>query len=219
MLIAIIFRCILWCLGWQLMSTETLDYLAKWDQLVAVFSHTSYADFYIMMLYMLAYPRELRYIKILVKPQPFKYAGWLLRKFGAIPATRVDDSQGGAVVRIVKELQKDDKTIFLISPKGTIVKREWRSGYYHIAQALKAPLIASGLDYELRTIVISKAISYEESEPMVKHYLYEQLAQIVPLFPCDEVVPIRSHNSRTVANWPRLITILCLIGCIINCYK
>jgi hypothetical protein len=219
MIVAIIFRCILWCLGWQLMPPETLNYLAKWDRIVVVFSHTSYIDFYIMILYMLAYPRELKFVKILVKPQPFKYAGWLLRKFGAIPATRVDSNQGGAVARIVEELQKDDRTLFLISPKGTIVRREWRSGYYHIAKALKAPLMASGLDYEHRTIVISDVVSFEEPESVVKDHLYERLGQIVPLFPCEEVVTIRSHSNRAVANWSRMLTVMIVVGCVVNYCK
>ena len=81
MLVAILFRIILWCLGWQLIDSTIFTYLQQWDRLVIVFSHTSYIDFYIMVMYMLAYPRELSVIRILVKPQPFKYAGWLLRKF------------------------------------------------------------------------------------------------------------------------------------------
>lgn len=212
MLVAIIFRLFLWCLGWQLIPQETFDYLNKHDRLVIAFSHTSYVDFYIMTMYMLAYPHELRFIRILVKPQPFAYIGWLLRRFGAIPATRVDDHHGGAVTRIARELQEEDKTLFLISPKGTIVKREWRSGYYHIARMLNAPLLASGLDYERRAIVVSKAIPHEEGESVVKHFLYDQLSKIVPLFPEEEVMTIREHNGRSVVDYRRLSVVILVVG-------
>lgn len=212
MLLALFFRFILWCIGWQLMSTETLQYLHRWNRIVIVFSHTSYVDFYIMILYMLAYPDDLYAIRMLVKPQPFNYAGWLLRKFGAIPATSVDQTNGGGVSRVVEELQKDDETLFLISPKGTIVKREWRSGYYHIAQALQAPLLASGLDYEKHTIVVSSIIDWNNPEVVVKAHLYEKLSNIVPLFPDDEVMLIRPHESRSIINQKRVGIIMAIVS-------
>lgn len=211
MLSALLFRFILWCIGWQLMSKETLEYLHRWNRIVIVFSHTSYVDFYIMILYMLAYPDDLRAVRMLVKPQPFNYAGWLLRKFGAIPSTSIDQTNGGGVSRVVEELQKDDETLFLISPKGTIVKRQWRSGYYHIAQALQAPLLASGLDYEKHTIVVSSIIDCNNQEAVVKAHLYEKLSNIVPLFPDDEVVNIREHKSRSIINRNRVGSIIVII--------
>src|SRR3990170_669356 len=94
---------ILFSMGWSLPSKEVLHKMNKHKRTVAVFSHTSYADFYIMILYLMACPEHLRYIKTLVKPQPFAYAGYLLRKMGGIPATKVDERNGGAIPRIVKE--------------------------------------------------------------------------------------------------------------------
>lgn len=212
MLLALFFRFILWSIGWQLMSTETLQYLHRWNRIVIVFSHTSYVDFYIMILYILAYPDDLCAVRMLVKPQPFNYVGWLLRKFGAIPGTSIDEVKGGAVIRVVKELQKDNETLFLISPKGTIVKREWRSGYYHIAQALQAPLLASGLDYEQHAIVVSSIIDYNNTESVIKAHLYEQLGNIVPLFPDDEVMNIRPHKSRSIIDRNRVGSIILVVS-------
>jgi len=203
-------RFILFSMGWQLLHNSILNRITEYDKSVLVFSHTSYSDFYILMLYLLAYPYNLSHIKTLVKPQPFAYAGKLLRAFGAIPATRVDDKNGGAVSRIVTELKQFDKFAFLISPKGSIIKREWRSGYYYIAKNLQANLIAVGLDYEKKCVIFSPDISYTKSEENIRNFLREQLKEIVPLFPDEEVVPIRSHDAtkRGIVNIQRLIVII-----------
>jgi len=147
-----------------------------------------------------------------MKPQPFEYAGWLLRRFGAVPATRVDEKNGGAVSRIVHDLKQWDKCMLLISPKGTIVKQEWRSGYYHIAKQLDAHLLVVGLDYEHKYPNASEPILLQETESDVKDLLFNDLKKIVPLFPEDEIVPIRYHTHRSAINNTRLA---CSVGVIV----
>ena len=194
---SLVSKCILASMGWTPINQETFDNIEEHKRLVLVFSHTSYADFYIVLLYFLAYPYQLRNVRMLVKPQPFAYAGWLLRKFGAIPATKVEEKQGGATKRIVDDLNSSNKCVFLVSPKGTIVNAPWRSGYYHIAQGIKADLMVAGLDYEKKqVVVIDKSISSSIEHEAVEKHLKEQMGQIVPLFPDEEVVPIRQHNNK-----------------------
>lgn len=211
-------QAVLYVMGWSLLDAGTLSRISKYDRTVLVFSHTSYADFCFMILYLLAYPRELKYLRTLVKPQPFEYMGWFLRKLGAIPATKVDDKNGGAIPRIVDELKSSDKCVFLISPKGTIVRREWHSGYYYIAKALDAHFMAAGLDYEEKRVVISGDISCTEEEPVVKEYLYKELGEIVPLFPEDEIMPIRvySHEKRGILNVGRVLAVTLSIVVVIG---
>jgi 1-acyl-sn-glycerol-3-phosphate acyltransferase len=169
-----------------------------------------------MILYKLSYPNELNHVRTLVKPQPFEYAGWFLRKIGAIPSTRIEEKKGGAVTRIVNELKETPQCLFLISPKGTIIKSEWRSGYFVIAKELDAELIAMGFDYEKKCVVASDAISHNKGESVVKEYLQTQLSNIVPLFPDDEIVPIREHvvAHRNVVSNKRLAIIFGLIALI-----
>lgn len=206
---SLIARVILFSMGWSLIDPKFFDKVTKRDRSVLIFSHTSYADFYIMALYLLSYPRRLHHVRTLIKPQPFQYAGSLLTSLGAIPATKLEDKNGGAVNRIVSELKKWDKCLFLISPKGTIVKSEWRSGYYHIAQQLNANLMAAGLDYERKCIIVCDDIDYNNSEAVISNFLQEQLKDIVPLFPDDEVVTIRPHetNKRGVVDYNRLLSV------------
>lgn len=199
--LVVISRIILYILGWSWIDQGALQRLTAHKRSVVIFSHTTYVDFYILILYLMAHPDRFYYMRTLVKPQPFKYAGWLLRLFGAIPATSIDDKNGGAVNRIVHDLEQEERTIFLISPKGTIDKRPWRSGYYHIAQTLKAPLMIAGLDYEQHKVIVSPYIDYTLSEPEIRDFLHQHLAQLVPLYPECEVVPIRPHTSISVINW------------------
>jgi hypothetical protein len=118
----------------------------------------------------------------------------ILRWLGGIPATRVDDTNGGAVDRIIAELESYVQFALLLSPKGTIVKRAWRSGYYHIARHFKIPIMVIGADYERKCLVASDAISSSESQAAVQRYLETQLQDIVPLVPEAEIVPIRPHD-------------------------
>src|SRR3972149_2887012 len=112
--LSLIARSFLFCIGWSGINQEISNRLNKYDRSVAVFSHTTYIDFYIFILYLCAYPQQLRYIRTVVKPQPFKYAGWLLRRLGAIPATAPESNNEAAVDRIIEELRSDNKSILLI---------------------------------------------------------------------------------------------------------
>jgi len=209
-------KIILFTMGWSFIDNDLFNQLTKHDRSVMVFSHTSYVDFYILVLYILAYPKRLHRVRTLIKPQPFEYAGSILKYLGAIPSTRVEDKDGGAVNRIVSELNSLKQCIFLISPKGTIIKRPWRSGYYHIAKQLGAKLLVTGLDYEKKCIIVSPSYSCNDySESSIQTILQSHISDIVPLFPDEEVVPIRSHdpNKRTIINNQRLA--LVLGGCII----
>lgn len=51
----------------------------------------------------------MNHIITLVKPQPFKYFGFILRRLGAIHSTPVDKKSGNAVDRIVETLSSNPK--------------------------------------------------------------------------------------------------------------
>lgn len=208
--VSLLARAILLIMGWSLLNKDVFTQITKYDRTILVFSHTSYADFYILILYLLAYPDRLHHVRTLIKPQPFEYAGPILRKLGAIPATKLEDKNGGAVNRIVDTLKEHDKFIFLISPKGTIINRPWRSGYYHIAKELNSYLMVAGLDYEKKCVSVSKEISSTQEEPIVREFLQEHLKTIVPLFPEEEVVTIRPHNNtkRGIINFTHTILVI-----------
>lgn len=212
--IALIARMILFCTGWHLFTPEDFRKLEKYPRTILVFSHSTRFDFLFLLLYRAAHPYGLYNLRTLVKPQVFKYAGYILKFLGCIPSTRIEDKTGGAVDRIVNELKSSPRSMFAISPKGTTSRNEWRTGYYHIAQKLEAPLIACGVDYELKRPYISENVDYKLPEPEVQNKLGIELGNIVPLYPECEIMPIRNHNSnqRTLFNY---VHCLMLIECVI----
>jgi hypothetical protein len=210
-------------MGWEFPTSMKFEMFNKHLKCVIVFSHTTYADFYILLLYILAFPKELKSLKVLVKPQPFRYAGWILRYFGAIPSTEFGKTNGGSVDKIIRELEMCNGFRLLISPKGTIINSSWRSGYYAIANKIGIDIMIAGLDYEKKSVIIMDGIEYEKYKDMeksdIEKILKVKLGSIVPLYPKEEVFPIRQHNAklRSIITRDKLV-ILSLIA-IILCYS
>lgn len=212
-MLAFLFKFILYLLGWKPITDKQFGLLNEYPRSVVVFSHTSYADFFLMILYLLAYPQQTKNIRMIIKPEPFYYMNYFLRKLGGIPATRVADKNGGSTIKIIEELQQQAQFVLLISPKGTIVKSPWRNGYYHIASKLKCQLMVAGLDYEKKNVIIENGLNYDEEQNKIEQVLKEKLGNIVPLFPEEEIVNIRPHNAKKISiiKYDRMIYLLVII--------
>jgi len=213
-------RFIIWLIGWNYITPDVLYKLSNKESLVIVFSHTSYYDFFILLLYMLAYPTELSHFKVLIAPKYFNKFKPILERFGAISSTPLENKNGGSIERIVNILDNCRPFAFLISPKGSIKKLEWRTGYYHIAQKLKVDFRVVGVDYETKSVCASNKISYLNDEPTIKSQLYNELRNIVPLYPEAEVVEIRKYNPEKVSvinikSFINKIIFGCGCGCLI----
>ena len=91
---------------------------------------------------------------------------------------------------------------------------EWRTGYYHIAKKLACPLVAIGLDYELKHITVGHPILSIYDEYHVKDLLYKDLATIVPLHPEQENMAIRPYTNKSVVNKLRMVGIMAWLGLI-----
>lgn len=210
-------RSMLYLMGWEPLSEQNIMRLTEYERSVYIFSHTSYFDFYIFILYRLAYPEYLDNLFTLVKPQPFRYAGWLLNRVGAIPASRLEDKGSGGVQRIVDILNEKKSFKFMLSPKGTIVRREWRSGYFQIAKLTNSVIRVVGLDYADHNVLISKACDVNDYNlESLQEVLQNTISKIVPLHPEQEVVPItkRYLTSPTACNPP--ISTLCVATTVIG---
>lgn len=204
LILAFICKVVIFIFGWTTLDKVLISKINKNKRTIVVFSHTSYVDFFVLIIYLLAYKDGLKEIRTLVKPQPFEYAGNILKRLGCIPSTKIEDNNGGAINRITSELEQLDNFAFLISPKGTIVNKPWKKGYYYISKNLDANIMVAGFDYELKQICIFddyRCKDYEEDE--IRCILQQDIAKIVPLFPEDEVIKIREHNEdlRGIINW------------------
>ncbi len=205
---AVVGRSFLFILGWKGLS----DQIVVPKSTVLVFPHTSYVDFFMLLLYIFSYPKHFVNAKMLMKPQVFDMCKGPMEWLGAIPSTKLEDKNGGAVVRIANCLQGLERFVFMISPKGTIVKSKWRSGYFHIARITGADIRVAGLDYVDKKIVVGDIVpyNYDTKESELQEILKEQMGQIVPLYPEEEVMTIRPHREkdRGIVNIFRLSLIL-----------
>jgi len=196
---------ILWVMGWSELPEKMIDKFKSNMRLVCVFSHTSAWDFYILSLYLLAYPEELKYVRFMMRPDFFdKPGGWILYKLGALPGTKITESNGGAVEKTAESLNKLDRFVFLISPKGSIMRREWKSGFYHIANQTNASLTVVGLDYVERCPVITKIQDDILNKDTVIKKLQEDLSTIVPFYRDQEVVDIKMPGDPHICDFERL---------------
>ena len=114
-----------------------------------------------------------------------------------------------------------DRFIFFVSPKGCISKREWRTGYYHIAKRLNAWIVPGGFDFEKKRFIHNDPFRIED------HHTYEYITaktqdglyHITPLYPESSEFPIdahtRSHNTSIMTQERQLVFILGLLLLII----
>jgi 1-acyl-sn-glycerol-3-phosphate acyltransferase len=192
-------KSLLFFLGWKPLDPKIMAIMNESPYLVCVFSHTSYYDFFFMILYYCSYYESLKNLRTLIKPNYFQTIGWFLYKIGGIPSTNIANKNGGNTGKIVENLKSEPKGQLLISPKGTILKGEWRTGYYHIAKELDAKLIAIGVDYETKQIKVGQLIDNDLDELEIKHKLYKDLSTIVPLYPEREMMKIKIQNKNDIS--------------------
>jgi len=106
--------------------------------------HTSNFDF---ILAKLTYWKLDINIKFLIKKEWFKFPfGGLARRWGGIPVDRSKPSK--VVSEMVKEFDKADSLVLLITPEGTRnLVRQWKRGFYEIAIQAKVPIVFGFVDY------------------------------------------------------------------------
>jgi hypothetical protein len=180
-------RGILWALGWNTYPDGYFSSRMPGPRTVLLFSHSSYWDFFLFLLYKLAYP-ELPRLFAIMKPQPFRYAGSFLRYLGFIPATPLEERSRGFVSSTIEYLDNFPSFHLLISPKGTIVSAPWRTGYYYLAKGLDADIQVVGLDYHKKGVVIFPPQPLEDL-PASNRVLMKDMATICPLYPQQELHP------------------------------
>ena len=82
----------------------------------------------------------------------------LLEWLGGVPIDRTipDD---GVVNQTVEAFNSRDKFVIAIMPEGTRTKaRRWRTGFYHIAQGAKVPIVLVRFDYGRKVMGIGPTI-------------------------------------------------------------
>jgi len=125
-------------LGW-----EKLTHVPT-ERCVIVFSHTSYWDFILWLMYFK------KSWFILINPNYYNWATkWFCNALHCIPSIRLEKKNGGFIAQLVQRFKNTELTI-LLSPKGTTKKKVWRTGYYHLARELGVKIYPFIIDYENR---------------------------------------------------------------------
>ena len=204
-------------IGWSFPSEKDLERFTKPEakRMIIVISHTSYWDFFLLLLTKLADDRMKENLYIVMKPQPFDWFGWFLRPLGCIPATRKEDSGEGFVDKTIKRFDNQDVRL-IISPEGTTKASEWKSGYYHLAKGMKTSIMVAGADYERKTMYLGPIHSWKEiqkwSENKLEKTLQTDMGNVVPLYPSRSHTPIlRSYNPEKISAVQPFILILTVI--------
>lgn len=84
--------------------------------------------------------------------------GALMRWLGGIPVHR--DQPQDVVAASVRRFAECDRLVLGLSPEGTrkTVTR-WRSGYYHIAEGARVPIVPVAFDWSRRTLAIGPLVT------------------------------------------------------------
>lgn len=152
-------------LGW---SNEIVNLSVDIDSFVCVYTHTSLWDIFIYMLHMDILHKYKLNTFFIVKPQlknwyysPLLYLLNIYKNFIPIFAPSIHIKGTNSVTHISKQIMdKKDKSNYLIviSPKGTIKKQEWRSGYYYISKNLNIKIRPLFIDLTNRKLIIGNSI-------------------------------------------------------------
>ncbi|NJB70429.1 1-acyl-sn-glycerol-3-phosphate acyltransferase [Saonia flava] len=135
-------------LGWKLIGG-----FPKVDKCVVIVApHTHWYDFFLGVLVRKVINEEINFIgkKSLFAP-PF---GWYFRWVGGTP---IDRSKNNDMVKTIASIFNEKEKFRLgLSPEGTRKKvKEWRTGFYYIAQEAKVPIVMVAFDYENKQVKIS----------------------------------------------------------------
>jgi 1-acyl-sn-glycerol-3-phosphate acyltransferase len=194
------------------MFLRLIRHLLGWNEMiwvpkentVLVWTHTTYWDAFIM-LFALNHSN----VKFVAVCNP-KFFNCFTKKFlnylGFIEAPRLEDRGKNGIDKIIKQLQEiqnqNGPTCLLISPKGTVLNRPWRTGYRYIAEKLKWPIRALILDYEMRSITFSPNVFKPEflaskegpDDNTLMQLLHLDLEDSVSLNPDRSEVKVRAHD-------------------------
>lgn len=140
---------------------------------VCVFGHSSYWDIFILWLY------SCKNIYAVAKPQVQNYP--FLSRLNLLYASKLEEKGGGSTRKLVEQfnkLKEITSTLLFISPKGTIQKNVWRSGYYWIAKESNVKIVPAFIDFSNRKIEFGIPIDPQKhSLENCNRYLQEQLGR------------------------------------------
>lgn len=168
---------IFWLCGWKVVGDVPKE-LGKFIMIAA--PHTSNWD--------LLYARGAFYImdinvRYTIKKELFFFPlGWFLRAMGGIPIDR--KSKSNMIDKMIALYDDYDELCILITPEATRShSKEWKKGFYHIANGANIPISLGYLDYKKKHAGVGPLITpsgdYEKDIKVIKDFYRE----ITPKYP------------------------------------
>jgi 1-acyl-sn-glycerol-3-phosphate acyltransferase len=110
--------------------------------------HTSNWDFLYGLFIIFVFKTKIYWLgKDSLFRMPFK---WLFEWLGGISIDRTKSTN--TVANSIKQFRQNNKFILAIAPAGTRKRvKRWKTGFYHIANGAKVPIVLGYLDYRLKT--------------------------------------------------------------------
>ncbi|MFG6687863.1 1-acyl-sn-glycerol-3-phosphate acyltransferase [Mariniflexile sp. HNIBRBA6329] len=140
-------------LGWKVTGNTNISKNTVKKAVIIAVPHTSWHDFYLAILL-----RSVLNIKanFVGKKELFIFPfGYFFKALGGAPINRA--SKENKVAAIAKLFEEKDEFRIALSPEGTRKKvKEWRTGFYFIAQKANVPIIMFTLDFENKQNRISE---------------------------------------------------------------
>ena len=149
----LIARSLMSLFGWRI----EVDGVPDLPKLILVGApHTSNWDFVLTLTTLFALSVRISWMaKHTFFRWPFK---GLLAWLGGVPIDRTIQDDG-TVNQTIKAFDSHDKFVIAIMPEGTRSKtRRWKTGFYHIAQGAKVPIVLVRFDYGRKVMGIGPTI-------------------------------------------------------------
>ena len=211
--------------GWNFITEKKTEYkkLTYKKNYLFIFPHTTYWDGVIFLLYRTAYPEIFANSRLYLTPQIYDnlpYAATLfLNHIGFLRAKSINESKKENTIEKTISQLKQEKSNFLlwISPKGSIMNRPWKSGYYYLAKELNVPIAVLGLDFEKKEAVLADVydFNYEtDTIDIIEEKIRHSLGKITPLNPENSEIQINTNydkNNLSAVNWKNLFFFLFLL--------
>lgn len=167
-------------LGWKIIGDMPVG-TKKCVVLMA--PHTSNLDFFFGWL---GYTSKGIFSHFLIKKEAFgRFSGRPLRAMGGIPIDRKHSSN--LVIQLTEEFRIRDEFILTITPEGTRkLNRNWKRGYYFIAQNSGVPIVLGYLNYKNKTggfgPVIYPSGNYEADLVLIEQFYQDKTARYPEMF-------------------------------------
>jgi 1-acyl-sn-glycerol-3-phosphate acyltransferase len=108
--------------------------------------------------------------------------GFIFRALGGIPVDR--SSKHNMVDQVAELINKEDEFFLVMAPEGTRTRTErWKTGFYHIAKKIDAPIILGYIDFKRKHTGLEKVFWPTENEEADFEAIEKFYSNVTAMYP------------------------------------